>query len=109
MIFLILLLALMPLTAGAQYRFGPVRLDDRADTLFFYPLMRGNAADLLCVWASATDAHLAAIGQRMSLGGDAIGGRITYEDLPVGQATCPASVQFVMLPTGEEIRLLHHS
>ena len=109
MFMLILLLALLPLTAGAQYTFGPVRLDNGEDNLFYYPLIQANAADLLCMWASTSDTHLAAYGQRLSLSGNVIGERQTYEDIPVGQATCPASMQFVPLLGGGEIRLLHHS
>jgi hypothetical protein len=106
---LLLLLALLPLTAEAQVTFGPSRLDDSLAQLFYYPNVAsvGDTA-LRCMWSSQTDATVKVESRMFTLNGAPLGPRVLL-DSANGQFTCPASLAQIPLNSGGAARLVHHS
>jgi hypothetical protein len=106
---LLLLLALLPLTAEAQVTFGPLRLDDSLAHFFYYPdVSRQEDTTLRCMWSSQIGAVVKVQSHTLGLEGTPIGPRILV-DSAGGQFTCPAFVSQMPLNSGGEARLVHHS
>lgn len=106
----ILLFALLPLTAHAQWTFGPVRLDDSLAMEYSYPsIAEVDNNQLRCLWTSYSSGRISAFGQVMGQNGTLIGGRIVYEDQPLGQYTCAPQLTIVPLTIGGEARLFYHT
>jgi hypothetical protein len=106
----VVLLALLPLAAGAQPAFGPLRLDDSLSTTVTFPaidLMDSGSAR--CIWGSLDSSRAYAYGQMLCADGAPSGSRIVYRDMPRGQLTCAPHLTIVTLPSGEEARLTDYS
>ncbi|RPH96686.1 hypothetical protein EHM69_00620 [candidate division KSB1 bacterium] len=106
-----LALFLLPLTAAAQFTFGPLRLDDESVGRFCYPSVEVTNDDTLrCMWSSISEFWLSTMGQQVAPNGDLLGARIPYEVVPVGGSiSCPAIVSFTRLSNRGTAQLIFHT
>jgi len=105
-----ILLALLPLTALAQFTFGPLRLDGGVGESFEYPSVEViHAESLLCTWGEQRGAaSFSAQGQMLAPDGTPLGGRIVFRD-QIQQATCAPKMDILPLTGGGEARLFFQS
>jgi hypothetical protein len=108
----VLLILLLPVVALAQVTFGPLRLDDSLDVSYFYPVMNPwPTGDLLCTWASSSDARIATYGQHVGYDGGLIGPRHEYQNVVpgTGGVVCPAKLIVLPHADASQSQLIFHS
>jgi hypothetical protein len=106
---LLLLLALLPLTADAQVTFGPLRLDDSLAQTFYYPnLAAAGDTALRCMWSSQSSATVKVESRILTLNGAPLGPRVLLDSAD-GQFTCAPSLSLMPLHSGGDARLICHS
>ena len=105
-----ILLALLPLTAFAEFTFGPLRLDEGVGASFEYPSVEVvRAESLRCTWGEQRGAaSFSAQGQMLALDGTPQGERIVFRD-QIQQATCAPKMDILPLIGGGEARLFFQS
>lgn len=106
-----LLFVLLPLTAAAQFTFGPLRLDDGEEGTFYYPSVAADGEDTLrCMWSSISELWLSTMGQYIAPNGSALGNRMIYERVPEGGPySCSAQISILPLSDGRTAQLVYHS
>ena len=95
-----------PLLLCAQIEFGPIRLDNGRDSLYYCAEIERSplTGNYLCTWSSINGDTDRAYGQWVTPAGDLVGANILYFQSPPDSGTCLPEMTVKIADDGSEAR-----